>query len=475
MKIIISFSFFFLVCTTSSVFAKNSTSVDVSKSLEQAFAYSPNLQKTQEARQQAEHDVRRAEAGYFPTIGIWGGVGGMQENTASTRFDGTNEDTFGSVNLGLMVSQPLWQGGAVSSSVRSSKSSLDSSIFMVLDGATALAYNTISTHADVLRRQKLLKLSQKNVNEHKKILELLNIRFSSGLSSQGDVEQVSSRLNRAEATHLAYQEGYDAARVNYRRLTGQSAPKNLAPVALPARIFDSAKSVRDLCVRYNYRLQASLAQIDALVGKRDATRAGFLPKLSIDAGPGYSNTDRGDDVYEVTWSAMLNMEWSLYSGGADLANFHSNSARVRGARKSLHETMDTLDAEISLAYNRTITASKQTIYFDNASKASRIARDNFFTQFEVGQKDLLSVLDAETEAFTAAVEAIVTQVDSVIGQYRMYALAGTLLETVGINRLSVSEGVPIRAAVDEVNILPLNSSPREDIVLYNKESNLRRE
>lgn len=459
MKTVVYFLFFFLTCNPLIAFATTDEAVDVSQSLKLAFAYSPSLQKTQEVRQRAEYDVQHAKSGHYPTIGVWAGIGITRESTEGTRLSGTDKDLQGSSNAGLTFSQPLWQGGATSSMVRSSKASLNSSIFTILDSATALAYNTVSAHADLFRRQALIKLSQNNINEHKKILELLNIRFSSGLSSKGDVEQVVSRLNKAIVTNLTYQEGLDAARINYLRLTGQNAPRNIIPVPAPTRTYASAKSVQDSCALYNYRLQALLSQIDALVAEKDATHASFFPHFSIDAGPSYINTESDNDTHELTWSAMLNMQWDLFNGGADLANANSSATRIREARKGLHETIDTLNSEIDLAFNRTKTAQEQTGYLLRASRASRIAKNNFFIQFEVGQKDLLSVLDAESESFAAESEAVVTQIDSIIGQYRMHALAGTLLATVGIDSVSISKEIPKQTTFDTLNIIPLTLAP----------------
>jgi len=461
----------FILCSTQNAFAANVSGVDMQQSLKYAFAYSPNLQSMQESREKAGHEVRIAESGYYPTIGVWGGGGFLQEDTEMTRNSNDVGKVLGSTGLGVAFSQNLWQGGATSSMVRSREASLEASIFGVLDVATSLAYNTVSSHADLLRRYTLLGLAENNVLEHEKILKMLRSRFAQGLSSEGDVQQVVSRLSRAKATLASHKEGYDAALSNYKRITGQyaPAPQDVLPVPNPDQVFSDTKTVRDLSVQHNYSLKTQVAQISSLIGERDYARAAFAPSISLDAGPSYQNVDRGDggETYEMSWTVMLNVQWNIYNGGADEASFEANSAAVRKARKSLHTTMDRLDEQISLAFNRTMTAGKQAVYFAEASAASNIARDNFFIQFEAGQKDLLSVLDAETEYFTAEVEKIIAMTDTILGQYRMHALAGTLLAAVGMNAQAVSMGKPAQADTDKVELWKFIPSPKDDNPILN--------
>ena len=408
-------------------------SVTLNQTLRNAFAYSPALQQAQEVRQQAVHEVRRAQAGFYPTIGIWGGVGATQSDDIATRATKEERDVVGTGSVGFQLSQPLWQGGATSASVRSRQSSLETRTWEVMDSATTLAYGAVSAHADVLRRRTLYSLAVANVAEHEKIFKLLQLRFDKGLSSQGDLDQVRSRLARAEATRTMHRTGLDTALANYMRLTGQAVPARLQPVPLPTQTFASETTVRDASVQFNPRILANLANIRMTLGEKDFARSRFSPNMSLDAGPAYNDWGRKGKNYQWTWNAMLNLRWDIYSGGADEAGFQAAAAKVREARKALHHSMDLLDEEIRVTFARTRDARVQAEYYGKAKLASRSARINFFTQYEAGQKDLLNVLDAESEYFYAAESECINATDAVLGHYRLLALAGELLEVTGMD------------------------------------------
>ncbi len=452
----------------------DASGVDVFQSLDKAFSYSPNIQSLQEGREQASYEVRAAEGGYYPTIGIWAGGGVTQESTQARRRIDNYNDPMGTVNVGLGLSQTIWEGGATSSLVRNRKAALESSKYLILDNATTLAMNTISAHVDILRWNRLIHLSKMNVDEHKYILRLLQARFKQGLSSKGDLEQVVSRLNRAQTTLLLYQESLAATKSAYRRLVGEAPPADLLPVDTAPKPYESAEKVREACLQSNYRLLTLLEQIDMLIGERDYARSAFAPYISLDAGPSYSNVDSGGNAYELSWTAMLNLQWNLYNGGEDMATFKANSAEVRAARKSLHDTMDILDEQIDIVHNRVVIAAEQALHFEAASKASFLARDNFFSQFELGQKDLLNVLDAETEAFTAAVDAEIAKTDALLGEYQLHALAGTLLHTMNVNVSALTKALPQSTDKEKLSPWSFTSSPKEATIDMLKGSTLHR-
>lgn len=411
----------------------SSGGVSMQDTVRRALDYSPQVQQAQESREQASHEVRRAEAGYYPTIGVWAGVGATQSDDTTTRATNEQTKTVGTGTTGAKFSQSVWQGGSTSALVRSRAASLEAQAYMVTDSATLIAFNAISSHTDVIRRRLLLQLSQKNVEEHKRILHLLRARYEQGIASQGEVDQVQGRLSRAEATELGHKMGLQAALANYGRLTGRPVPSELRDTAMPTTVYTRMDEVRDDSVQYNPRLQAELANIKSALGEQDYVRGNFSPRVSVDGGPAYTDWGRKGDNHQWTWNAMLNVNWDLFSGGADVAAYRSAAAKTRQLRKALHVYMDLLDEEIRVTWSRCFELRDQSRHYTRAKEASRRARDNFFEQFLAGQRGLLDVLDAESEYFYASVEECIAATDSVLGFYRLLALSGRLLPELGMN------------------------------------------
>ncbi len=411
--------------------------VTVDDTLRHAFSYSPNIKAAKESRQQAVHDVRVAEAGYYPTIGIWGGIGIQQSDDVNTRITKSDDVVIGTGNAGLQLSQTIWRGGYTSSRVRVQNEILAQRGWLIMDSANSLAYSAITAHADVLRRRKLVELAEENVKEVENILRTLRTRFAQGLSSQGDLDLVLSRLSRAKATLSQHVQGLSAAHATYTMVTGQPVPKELAPLSPPSRIYANEDEAREVCVSKNSRIKADLAAIRSAVADKDVVRAGFAPHFTVEGGPQFTDNAYNDDTSTLSWSAMLNMRWDIFTGGSEVANLKSRAAKVRELRQTLHRTMDEINQELITTYSYTKNAKEQAEHYKSGAMSSRKSKRNYAQQFSVGQRDLLSVLDAEGEYFFSVVEYEVLKVDVLLGSYRLLALTGDIIEEVNVNTASL--------------------------------------
>ncbi len=407
-----------------------------------AFGYSPNVKAAQESRMEAVHGVRVAEAGYYPTIGLWAGIGISQSDDAETRARGDSEYVVGTGNITLQASQTLWDGGATSSRVRKGNAELNYRAWQLMDSATSLAYSAVSAHADVLRRRTLVALARNNVKENRRILSMIHTRTAHGLVGAGDADLARGRLARAEATLTNHEQGLENAYTVYTRITGQMVPQNLGPVTLPKSFYKNKNEARDVSVNKNSNIQASLAAIRSGMAGRDVNRANFAPRVGIDAGPSYNDVGRSGKNYQLSWTAMMNMQWNMYNGGADTATFKADSAKIRRLRYELHDVMDLVNQELGFAFSVIRSSDSQVRSYANAAKASRLAKLNYYKQFELGEKDLLSVLDAESEYFFSLTEEAVHRTDAILGRYRVLALTGDLLDEMGLDRGSLQQNIP---------------------------------
>ncbi len=442
----------FIYCTPAKVLAQPVTLEDT---LRFAFEYAPNVKAAQEARQQSVHNVRAAEAGYYPTIGIWAGTGVEVNDNVSTRIEGASGDLVQDINVGLTLSQTLWQGGNTAANVRMRNEEVNYRAWLLMDSANSLAYSAVSAHADVIRRRILVKLAKDNVAENQRILNMLRTRFQQGLSSEGDVDLVLGRLNRSKATLSLHEQARESAYAAYTKVTGQPVPLQMADVAMPNRVYTNEDEARNVSVDKNIRIQADLAAIRNALAEKDVAGSNLSPRISLDAGPSFSNQSYQGVNHSTSWVAALNMNWEIYSGGRDVAVIKGVAAKVRQLRHALHETMDLVNQELMATFSLSRRSLEQSKLYAQAAISSARAKANYMTQFEVGQKDLLSILDAEGEFYFSATEREIRKVDALLGQYRILALTGELLSVVGVDRAALI----VDTSKDSPSMLPWSFAP----------------
>jgi adhesin transport system outer membrane protein len=108
-------------------------------------------------------------------------------------------------------------------------------------------------------------------------------------------------------------------------------------------------------------------------------------------------------------------------------------ARIRQAKQHLHAIMDSLGKDIETTYSLYLSSQEQITQYETAKKASRLAREDYFRQFLSAQRNLLDVLDAENDYFYAAGQQVMCYGDRVIAGYRLLALSGALLPSLGVD------------------------------------------
>ncbi len=409
--------------------------VTLQDSLKNAFTYSPLLQSSKEALTSKSFELDQAKAAYLPTIGIWASAGAQQESSLQDRKNNYYDNVIGVGKVGLTLSQKIWDGGARSANVEANENNYQYGIYNVLDTANSLAFTTLSVHLDIIRRQQILEVTKKNLQAHENLLYLLDQRFQQGLSSRGDLDQGRTRLHKLNATYQFNLNALEVAKLNYKKLTGANAPAEFLAFDSPSRVFTDPLEVQKLSMESNSQIHMALEQVDISDSQRKIAESAYYPTFSFDISPAYQskNTDDNEDIY--SWDAMLNMQWNLFNGGADKARVQAQSAKIREARNLLVDTRDVVFEQISISFSNLTTVTEQSEFYAKAVGTSLAMKNNFYEQFNVGQKDLLNLLDAEAEYYSSQVEYIIAQSDIILGQYRLHALAGTLIDELKINNL----------------------------------------
>ncbi len=413
--------------------------VTVEETLKYAFEYSPNIKSAKESREESVYNIKEARAGYFPSIGVWAGGGYQQNDDLFTRSNKLDNDVVSYYDAGIQIDQMLWDGGKTRAEVRAKTEELKYKSWQLMDAANSLAYSAISSHIDILRRQNLVKLAINNVKEHKRILALLGARVRQGLSSQGDLDLARSRLERAEATLNLHQQGLETANITYLKVTGRTAPTDLANVSFPKVQYQNEEQAKNISVNKNMRIQSAMVSIESALAEVDGNKANFYPKFSLNGGSNFIDKDYMGNNKELTWSVALNMQWNIFKGGADVSRVKASTAKVKELRQDLISTMDEVSQELHTSFIIVKHAREQANLYNKSAQSAKKAKQNYTIQFEVGKKDLLSVLDAESEYFFSLVENEISKTDALLGEYRILAITGELLDSIGINSAQVQK------------------------------------
>lgn len=394
----------------------------------------PKIKVFQEHRQAAAYDIRRARAGWLPRVDASGGYGLEQFSDSYARYMDKDHELTDRSEASIYLRQTLWDGFATSSRVDISTAKFDSADYRLMDNAEALALDAILAHIDVLRLAEIVRYSENNVRQHQEILSSQMDRQRHGAASIGDVTQTQGRLARAQSSLVESRSNLEMARAAYKRLTGNEVPVDIAAPTMPGNTPPSFEAALAACLSGNPKIATYKAEVQASRGEVELDKSRFQPTVYVEVGPAYREHVDSSESYSWGTTAMVRANWNLYDGGADVAAVQASSARVRQNRQELQSLLDNLNEETRSTWARYLSAREQSVFYDKAVMYNTKSRDTYMQQFLVGQRSLLDVLDAENELYSSQIQQITAQSNEFGSAYRLLALEGNLLASIGINR-----------------------------------------
>lgn len=423
-----------LLCAASPGFAAEV--VTIKDTVTTTLSYSPTVKSFQEYRQAAVHDLKRARSGWFPRVDARAGYGFEQWSDTSTRSKDYPQDRrtyYDRSEASLIVTQTIWDGMETWNRYKIGKSRLESAESRLFDNAEALGLDAILAHIEIYRQRRIIALAELNVKNHKQILASQRERRSSGAATEADVTQTQSRLARAEASLTESRLALEQAMANYKRLTGKVPGQIEAPVAPPSA-YPSLEVALSHSQTGNMKVRALRADASTAESQSELDKSPFHPQIFLEAGPTYSYRVGSALTDQGGMAVMLRANWNLFNGGYDWYNVKGSKARARQARQDINVLLDSLAEETEKTWSDLVSSRELTKHFTSAVTYSTKTRDMYLEQFNVGQRSLLDVLDAENELFSSSIQLVTAQQNIIAAQYRLIALGGDFLKNFGLNR-----------------------------------------
>lgn len=190
----------------------------------------------------------------------------------------------------------------------------------------------------------------------------------------------------------------------------------------------------------NPGFHAAIKNISVAQAAVKVERAGYYPKAELRARQvtsrnlnGFDNrvdpSDYGDES-----AVELALTYNLYNGGANRAAVRRSLEEVNQAKDLRDQACIDLRQDTQIAYNDALRIREQLTSLEQHRLSSDKVRVAYAEQFNIGQRTLLDVLDAENEYFEASRALIIANGDLEFAHARSLAAMGSLLPALGIVR-----------------------------------------
>lgn len=421
-----------LACVTGVGAPSSAGAMTLEEAVQQAIDTNPEVGAASGNRRAIEQELRQARSFYLPQLDVTAEVGPSRIEDSTTRRSGGDDYANGSREVyRATLRQRLFDGFETDSQVAREKARLRSAAHSVYDTAEFLALNVVNQYLEVQRQRQLLEIAENNVDVHEEILELVRDRLDRGAGSTADVSQTQARLFQARSTITQREQDLQDAVARFRRLVGQP-PGQLEDVDAPRDAMpQNERAALEVAVENNPQIRARQADVEAATAGIDVAESDLYPSVNLEAQSSYRDETDGAQTYEHEHRVMLQFEWTLFAGGRNVAARNEAIERASQARSERMNVMREVREELRRSWNA-LRAERRRFNEQQRVVASNLeTRDAYRDQFQVGQRTLLDVLDAENELFTARGQLATARINRVFAQYRIIALTGNLMPTLG--------------------------------------------
>ena len=416
---------FALIAALSAAPAQAESLVDT---VQTAVSTYPSIDEAASNKRAQDYELKQQRGLYYPSLDVGAAIGPEWYSSHINKPESSMTRKESQATLSLL----LFDGFARESSIERSASRVDAAASRVLERSEAVAASAAEAYLNMLRNVELLRLAEENLVTHQNLLGRVRARVAGGQSGQGDLQQANARVSSAEDNVLQARKDLRDARTAYIELVNLS-PDNLEDVApplsaLPANV-DKAVA---LALRTSPTVAAAAADLDEANAAHRLAASGFYPTFRIDAGIARNDNTAGTPGFSHEASILLRMNWNLFRGMIDKNLRLETAERANQTRAAVSRLERSTAKEVRNSWTAMEIARDRSDVLDQHVIFEAQVVSTYRQEFEIGQRELLDLLDSENELFTIRTRAVTADFTHRYSVYRALAAVGILNSTLGV-------------------------------------------
>jgi outer membrane protein, adhesin transport system len=392
----------------------------------------PEIKAAEHRVEVARAQVGQARAELYPTIAGSLGEGRESSRNVTTRLTGTDV-TLTRREAELSLSQLLYDGGAANGQVRRFTARAEGAVFTVSNTIEDVALRAGQAFVDVGRLREQLAIARNNIGVHEKTLEDVNALAEAGRGRRADVVQAEARraLAASSAEQLVGQ--LAQAEDTFRHLVGRPPGALAMAESMGAQLPPTSGDAVTQALAFHPTLKTAEKEVEAAQYDRESARARRdIPRVTIEAGASRNRDIDGiagpnEDLY-----AMLRLRYNFFRGFGDSARVRETEARIDEALAILSRVRVDIERDVRLAWDALVADRRRLPQLEGYARASADVAEAYRLQFQLGQRSLLDVLNAENERYNAVSTYVAARAAAATNELRLLASQGRLVEALGL-------------------------------------------
>lgn len=407
----------------------------LSAAIESALNQHPAIAAARANREAQAAEESEKFAQYFPRVSATAQAGRIYgDNSTSRGLSVTRGSGYSWLGEGsVTLSQMLFDGFETPRRVAAAGARTEAAAAGIVDMREQLALKTTLAYLDVLRTREaytaLHAHREKMAGYHQRIQAMV----AEGAADKSMEAQARDLQIQLDATTADIESQYRLALAQYQEMTGRAPADPMPrPVLRAEQIPATQDEAVTRAVESNPALKASRLTDSSY--DHDARAESGLLYPDINADLSYLKSDKEDVIGgELTDArAVVKLNWSLSTGGAELARIRKAKHRAAESRARTEELRRQIERAIAAAWSEMATATTQYNLQKERETVNRELFASYESQFEAARINLLQLLQADNGHFNTTLALLNADYRLLASRYNILASMGLLQEALNV-------------------------------------------
>ncbi|HEX5645055.1 MAG TPA: TolC family protein [Erythrobacter sp.] len=410
----------------------DSGTMSMQEAIQTAIMSNPEIMQAQYNTEAIQFEREQAQSLYYPQIDLEASAGVRRLENNTRRNLGIADDELYPLEAQGVLDWTLFDFGRRRGEVLRQAARVDGASLRVVERSEFVALQTARQYLDVLLQQRIVAASEDNRKFHEALVRDLGAGVEQESISVADLQQAEERLQSAVVREEEAKQALEEANNSLRRLAGITVYQPSVPPDLMSALPPSREMAIGMARTDNPLVKEAQADVDAAHGLVMSAKGDFFPTVGVDLRGRIGEDIDGFSGETNDVQARVYMRWNIFNGGLTRGKYQEMVHRASQARYRLHEM--TRRAEEDAANAWTALEAQQNIS-KALARQSEVTDDlllSYRSQFNVGRRSLLDVLDAQNTRYNTQVRLETSRFSQLFAQYQVLAATNRFLTAMNI-------------------------------------------
>jgi outer membrane protein len=387
----------------------------LSELIDLAELHNPETQAAWQRARLRANELGIARSAYYPTVEASVFAASIREAALIGEF--FHRQTFALVRPTLQVEYLLFDLGGRSGAVDVAKANLLVENLEFNDTHRRLIYQVASAYFQLLNARGQREAAEISLKNAETVESDAENRLKNGLATRTDFLEASAARAQADYDLQATLGAEQIAQGQLATSMGLPADtqfhvQSISDLTIPTSLADSLSEGVERAFRQRPELLADMARIRAAQGELKQAKSAYFPTIHFagDGGlvRGYGQQDLYSGHYAEgeTWSAGLELRWTIFDGARREKEVAAAKAKRSAADADLHALRDQIEQEVFSSYTNMRTALRQVQAATTLLEASTQSYEAALQSYDLGLRSQLDVISAQKNLAQARSEDV---------------------------------------------------------------------